>query len=81
VRLLGASLVVKNTFTGTVAGDEGKFVLVVESLPVTLMVSYIGYQTAEIEVAKNTPLAIELEEVSLEADEMIVVGSRSFRAR
>ena len=57
VALSGASLVIKNTFTGTVAGTDGKFVLVVESLPVTLMVSYIGYQTAEIEIAKNVPIA------------------------
>ena len=31
VALSGASLVVKNTFTGTVAGADGNFVLVVES--------------------------------------------------
>ena len=76
LQLPRASLVVKNTFTGTVADDEGNFVLLVDRLPVTLRVSYIGYETAEIEVTESSPLAITLDEISVTSDKVIIVGTR-----
>jgi iron complex outermembrane receptor protein len=71
-----ANLAIKNTLWGTVADNEGNFTLQVKSLPVTLMVSYIGYETAEVEVSKAQAGQIALSETSLEVEDMVIVGSR-----
>lgn len=49
--LIGATVAVKGTTTGTVTDIDGKFELkVTQTPPLTLSFSYIGYETQEIEV-------------------------------
>lgn len=71
-----ANLAIKNTLQGTTADDEGNFTLQVKSLPVTLIISYIGYQTFEVVVSEDATVKVALVEISLEAEDMVVVGSR-----
>ena len=72
--LIGATLVVKGTARGTVTDDEGKFSLNVPDGS-TLVVSYIGFETQEVEVGDQTNITITLVQgLSLEA--VTLIGSR-----
>ncbi len=42
--LIGATIALQGVSGGTLANYEGEFFLKVESLPVTLRISYTGYQ-------------------------------------
>ena len=48
-----ASVQVVDLFTGTIANDDGYFVLEVPRLPATLRVSYIGYATQQLVLADS----------------------------
>ena len=74
--LPGANIVVENAQIGTVSDGTGGFRLEVEGLPVTLLVSFIGYETTRLTVTDDEPLAVTMREVALEVEDMVVVGSR-----
>jgi hypothetical protein len=59
--VIGASVAVKGSQTGTVTDIDGNFVI---NAPAgsTLVVSYIGYTTQEIKLGDNTNLKIVLQE-------------------
>lgn len=73
--LIGASVVVVGTSTGTVTDFEGMFNLNVDKLPATLEVSYIGFQssTLTVESGQTNLGEIKLSSGSL-LDEVVVVG-------
>ena len=71
--LIGVSVVVKNTGIGTITDYDGAF-KIDASLDSILIVSYMGYNTQEIEVANGRPLNILLEENTELLDELIVIG-------
>lgn len=67
--LIGASIVEKETTNGTVTDYDGKFSLKVKGdLPATLVFSYLGYVTQEIEVSNADDLRIELAEDAVTID-------------
>ncbi|NKB72007.1 MAG: TonB-dependent receptor plug domain-containing protein [Candidatus Latescibacteria bacterium] len=74
--LPNANIAVKNTLMGTTTDGEGKFSLMVDSLPATLVVSYIGYQVAEIMVEDDAMISVALLDASLQVEDVTVVGSR-----
>lgn len=47
--IIGASIVVKGTTMGCVTDIDGRFVLSVDKLPATIIVSYVGYQSKEVQ--------------------------------
>jgi TonB-linked SusC/RagA family outer membrane protein len=69
--LIGASVMVKGTTTGTVTDLDGKFSLSVPS-GATLVISYVGTQTREVPARNN--LRIELESDATALDEVMVVA-------
>ena len=71
--LIGASIAVKGTSTGTVTDADGNYSLAVTN-DVTLIISYTGYVTKEEVVGARTIVNITLEENVLELAETIVVG-------
>lgn len=72
--IIGASVAVKGTTTGTVTDIDGRFSLPVSENAV-LVISYIGYLPQEITVTNiQTPLNIVLKEDSQELEEVVVVG-------
>ncbi|NNE42759.1 MAG: TonB-dependent receptor plug domain-containing protein, partial [Gemmatimonadetes bacterium] len=71
-----ATVQAKNTLHTTATDDDGNFTLVVDALPATVVVRYIGYQTQEMAVSAATPLTFAMASASAEADEVLVVGSR-----
>ena len=71
--LIGASIAVKGTTTGTVTDADGTFSLAVSNESV-LVISYTGYNTKEETVGTRTVIDITLEENINELAETVVVG-------
>jgi len=74
--LVGVSIVVKGTSTGTVTDIDGAFSITVPSDDAVLVFSFIGFQPAEIAVGNQNELQVVLA-VGQVLDEVIVTGSRS----
>ena len=71
--MIGVSILIVGTSTGTVTDFDGNFKLTVGPKAV-LQISYIGYKTQEIPVANKTKLNITMEEDTEVLDEVVVVG-------
>lgn len=71
------NVLVKGTSTGTTTNDAGEFSLTVKSLPVTIVVSSIGYTSKEVKVTSNVFLNIVIAEGGESLGEIIVTGSRT----
>ena len=71
------NVLVKGTTTGTTTSDAGEFSLTVKSLPVTIVVSSIGFKTKEVKVTTNSFLTIAIEEGDESLGEIIITGSRT----
>lgn len=71
------NVVVKGTSNGTTTGDDGTFSINVKSLPVTLVISSLGYKTKEVQVENTSPLTIVVEEGSEALEGISVTGSRT----
>jgi len=75
--MIGTTVVIKGTTTGTITDIDGKFSLEVDSLPVKLQFSYIGYATQEVTVTDaGTPLSINMEMAVFSGQEVVVSASR-----
>ena len=71
------NVLVKGTTTGTTTSDSGEFSLTVKSLPVTIVVSSIGFKTKEVKVTSNSFLTIAIKEGDESLGEIIITGSRT----
>ena len=71
--MIGVSVLVQGTTTGTVTDLDGKFVLEVPA-NATLVISYIGYKTQNIKVGSQHAFAIKMESDNEVLDEVVVVG-------
>lgn len=69
----GANVSVKGTTTGTITDSEGKFQLFVSDKS-TIIVSYIGYQTKEISIGKETFFDIQLNEGTKNLEEVVITA-------
>ncbi len=69
----GASVQVKDQKTGTTTDPEGYFLLTV-SPGSYLVVSRVGYTTAEVTVTQQSLLTISLQQVTADLGEVVVVG-------
>ena len=71
--IIGANIVVKGTTDGTVTDIDGNFSISV--VPnATLIISYIGFTSQEINVGNKNTLSITLKEDSEIIDEVVVLG-------
>ena len=71
--VIGASVLMKGTTTGTITDIDGNFTLSNVN-PGILVVSYIGYKTQEIQAKGGAPVKIVLKEDSEVLEEVVVVG-------
>jgi iron complex outermembrane receptor protein len=71
------NVLVKGTSTGTTTNDAGEFSLNVKSLPVTIVVSSIGYKTKQVNVTTTAFLNIAIEEGDESLGEIVITGSRT----
>ncbi|HET6567805.1 MAG TPA: DUF5686 family protein [Rhodothermales bacterium] len=73
--LPGANIIVDGTASRTETDPQGRFVLQVPSLPVTLVVSYVGYERARIVVERSAEtVAIRLQPATVELSGVVVEG-------
>ncbi|MFN7115761.1 MAG: SusC/RagA family TonB-linked outer membrane protein [Saprospiraceae bacterium] len=79
IPLPGATVVIKNTTTGTVTDENGAYVL--ETSGDTIVVSFIGYATQEIAVGGRSVVNVTLEDESTQLNEIVVIGYQEVRKR
>ena len=72
--LPGASILVKGTSTGVVTDFDGNFNIQVPALDAVMIISYIGFQTQEVEVGGKSTINILLVPDSQALNEVVVVG-------
>ena len=65
-----------NTSNGIVSDDNGEFSITVESLPASLVVSSMGFETKTVNVSDASYLTIVMNEDNA-LDEVVVTGSRN----
>ncbi len=70
--IIGASVQVKGTTTGTISDYDGEFTLTVPDEANTLVVSFVGMQTQEVAITKN--IRVVLREASEMIQEVVVTG-------
>ena len=72
--IIGASVLVKGTSNGSITDMNGEFTLSGVPAKGTLVISFIGYQTQEIQVNNQQKLSINLKEDSQQLQEVVVVA-------
>ena len=72
--LVGVNIVVKNTDTGTTTNENGAFVLNGVSANDVLVLSYIGYETAEVAVSGRAVIAVTLVSTVIAGEDVVVIG-------
>ncbi|HHC78811.1 MAG TPA: SusC/RagA family TonB-linked outer membrane protein, partial [Flavobacteriia bacterium] len=72
-----ASIVQKGTTNGTTSDGDGNFSLKVNQLPVTILVSSLGFTTKEEVVSSEEAVTIVLSEDAVSLDEVVVTGLAS----
>ena len=78
--VIGATILVKGTTTGTSSDAEGRYKIVIPATAEkTLQVSYLGYKPQEIAVGTRTRIDIELESDEAQIEEVVVVGYGTLR--
>ena len=75
------NVIEKGTSNGTTSDADGNFRITVESLPTTLVFSYIGFETQELLVTENSPLTVRFSESAAALDEVIITGLASSTKR
>lgn len=71
--LIGVSVLVKETSSGTITDMEGKFTVSAD-IGHTLQFSYVGYTTQNLVIASTAPLKVILAEDTQRLEELVVVG-------
>ena len=76
--VIGASVVIQGTTTGTVTDLDGNFNLSAAK-GAKLNISYVGYKTQNIAVNDNKPIKVSLEEDSEVLDDVVIIGYGTVR--
>ena len=71
--LIGVAIVEKGTGNGTITDIDGNFSIKVGD-KATLVISYVGYVTQQVQPVGNAPVVIRLEEDNKILDDVVVVG-------
>src|SRR5574344_898719 len=72
--LPGVSVSVKGTTTGTITDLDGNYSLVLKNLNVTLVYSFIGMQTKEVQFTGQQSINVTLANEAIGIDEVVAVG-------
>ncbi|MGB5419001.1 SusC/RagA family TonB-linked outer membrane protein [Algibacter sp.] len=73
----GTNVIVKGTKTGTNADFDGNFSINVDSFPVTLVFSSLGFETLEKKVNSAGAVNVTLQESATALDEIVISGLAS----
>lgn len=72
--LVGASITEKGTQNNTLTGDDGSFTINVSKPNAVLVISYVGYKSAEMSVTNQTTIRVSLEQATASLNDVVVVG-------
>ncbi|MBK9489621.1 MAG: TonB-dependent receptor [Haliscomenobacter sp.] len=72
--LIGATILAKGTSAGTVTDVDGSYSLSAPANATSLIISYTGFVTREIELGSSNVVDVELESDILNINEVVVVG-------
>ena len=72
--LIGATILVKGTDSGTITDIDGSFSVRVSDNNAILMVSYTGYESQEVSVGSQTSVSVKLTESATSLSEVVVTG-------
>lgn len=72
--LPGVNILIKGTTRGISSDADGNFTIKVDDLNQTLVFSFIGYKSQEVDLGGRSQLAVSLVEDIAKLDEMVVVG-------
>lgn len=75
--VVGASVIVKGTNTGTTTDEQGHYSINVANNQNTLIVSYVGYASSEITIGDKSNIDITLTETGSTLNEVVVTGYSS----
>ncbi len=72
-----ANIQIEGTYRGTITNDDGDFSIRLDSLPVSLIVRYIGYETKKIMVEDSTEdnIVIDLISIPVQSEGIVVTGA------
>jgi TonB-linked SusC/RagA family outer membrane protein len=76
----GANIIIKGTSTGTVANANGEFSISATPGDI-LVISFLGYNSAEITVGNQTNIDVSLTEEYTKLDEVVVIGYGQMKRR
>ena len=72
--LIGVTIMVKESSQGTITDSDGRYSISVDGSYRTLVFSYIGYQTQEIEIGNKSVINVVLREKTQELEDVVIVG-------
>lgn len=72
--LTGVTIVLRGTMTGTVSDADGKFTMDVPASGGVLSLSFVGFQTQEVEIGSQSMFNIVLREDIMQLDEVVAIG-------
>jgi len=77
----GASVLAKGTKTGTSTDASGAFKLAVPTSTSTLVISYVGYTSKEVDISTSTNVSVTLNPESQSLTDVVVVGYGTARRK
>ena len=72
--LIGATILVKGTDSGTITDIDGSYTIRVTGNDAVLVVSYTGYELQEVTVGSQTTVNFDLAESATSLSEVVVTG-------
>ena len=79
--LIGVSVLVKGTTTGTSTDTNGKFTITVPSNQAVLQINYVGYAKQEVNVGSQSQINVKLGADDTELNEVVVIGYGTVKKR
>jgi len=79
--LVGASVVVKGSKTGTQTGADGTFKIAVPSSTTTLVISSVGFGSQEVSISGKTSVDVTLTATNDQLNEIVVIGYGTSRKK
>lgn len=72
--MIGVTVMVKGTSHATVSDQDGNYSLRIPLAKGTLVFSYLGYQTTEVNVSKSQKLDVEISQDAFMLNEFVAIG-------
>ncbi|MHC1702950.1 MAG: SusC/RagA family TonB-linked outer membrane protein [Tenuifilaceae bacterium] len=81
VPIPGVSVLVKGTSVGIYTDSDGKYAINAPTSATTLIFSFVGMKTLEVEIAGRITIDVVLDSESLQVEELVVVGYGSIKKK